>query len=195
MFQAEINELKETISARDKQIGVLKNHLTQSKEIIDKQEAEIQAYSSGSGGSSDTFAKGLIEKLESQIDAKDLENKNLKEKIRSEMITKAALPDLMETILADKTDEIDKLKDQLEARENEIKALKDRHIFIQAEEKLNLLFSKDHYLDNDYIRKMPDGSFEKGLSKNFSLVSFLNRISCEKCVFKYSLFLLMLGST
>lgn len=173
-LQTELAALKETVSARDKQIAVLKNHLTQSKEIIDKQEAEIAAYSTGSGGSSgEPSSKGLIDKLEAQIAARELENKSLRDKIRNEMITKVALPDLMETVLADKTDEIDKLKDQLEARDKELKALRDRNIFFAAEEKLNLLFAKGDadYLDNDHIRKMAEVS--SGLSTNVTLVSML----------------------
>lgn len=154
-LQAEVNALKETVSSRDKQISVLKSHLAQSKEIIDKQEAEIASYNSITDAN-DTYSKVFVEKLEARIATKDLENKNLREKIRTEMITKVALPDLMETMLADKTDEIDYLKEQLDVREKELKSLRDDQIFAKAEEKISGLFSSNEAADNDYIRKMSE---------------------------------------
>lgn len=154
-LQEEVNALKETVSSRDKQISVLKNHLTQSKEIIDKQESEIASYNCSADGS-DSYNKVFIEKLEARIASKEQENKSLREKIRTEMITKVALPDLMETVLADKTDEIEYLKEQLESREKELKTLRDSQIFAKAEEKLSEYFSKhvnSDLIDNDYVRK------------------------------------------
>lgn len=158
-LQAEVKTLKETVSSRDKQISVLKNHLAQSKEIIDKQEAEIASYNSVTDGN-DTYSKVFVDKLEARIASKDLEIKNLREKMRSEMITKLALPDLMETMLADKTDEIEYLKEQLEAREKELKDLRENQIFTKAEEKLSDYLTKNttSYFDNDYIRNSDSGT-------------------------------------
>ncbi|XP_055300379.1 A-kinase anchor protein 9 isoform X4 [Sitodiplosis mosellana] len=171
-LQAEVNALKETVSSRDKQIGVLKSHLAQSKEIIDRQEAEIASYNCVTDGN-DTYSKVFVEKLEARIASKDLENKSLREKIRTEMITKVALPDLMETVLADKTDEIDYLKEQLVSKEKELeskgkelKHLRDSQIFAKAEEKLSEYFTKNHgsdYFDNDYIRKMSESGTRSSL--------------------------------
>lgn len=156
-LHGEVTTLKETIELRDKQITVLRNHLTQSKEIIDRQEAEIATYNSGTTDGSDTYSKTFVEKLEAQLAAKDVENKKLKDKMRTEMITKVALPDLMETMLADKTDEIDYLKDQLDSREKELKSLRDRQIFTKAEEKLSELFTDDsNYSRPDHARKMTE---------------------------------------
>lgn len=167
-LQAEIKALKETVSSRDKQIGVLKSHLAQSKEIIDKQEAEIATYNCISDGT-DTYSKVFVEKLEARIAAKEQENKNLREKMRTEMITKVALPDLMETMLADKTDEIDYLKEQLDSREKELKSLQNSQIFAKAEEKISDMFARNSigsdYIDKECLRKMPDSAM------NFSLVS------------------------
>lgn len=156
-LQAEVNALKETVSTRDKQISVLKSHLAQSKDIIDKQEAEIASYNSITEGN-DTYSKLFVEKLEARIVSKDMENKNLKDKMRTEMITKVALPDLMETMLADKTEEIDYLKDQLDSREKELKTLRDSQILTKAEEKIAELFTRNtsNDIDTDYIRKMSD---------------------------------------
>lgn len=153
-LQAEVNALKETISSRDKQISVLKSHLVQSKEIIDKQEAEIASYNSITDGN-DTYSKLFVEKLESRIASKEQENKSLREKIRTEMITKVALPDLMETMLADKTEEIEYLKEQLEMREKELNTLRESQMFAKAEEKISEFFLKNaasELIDSDYVR-------------------------------------------
>lgn len=168
-LQAEVNALKETVSTRDKQISVLKSHLAQSKDIIDKQEAEIASYNSITEGN-DTYSKLFVEKLEARIVSKDMENKNLKDKMRTEMITKVALPDLMETMLADKTEEIDYLKDQLDSREKELKTLRDSQILTKAEEKIAELFTRNtsNDIDTDYIRKMSDSG------NRLSLVSLLH---------------------
>lgn len=164
-LQAELNALKETVSSRDKQIAVLKSHLAQSKEIIDKQEAEIASYNCITEGN-DSYSKVFVEKLEARIASKDLENKNLRDKIRTEMITKVALPDLMETVLADKTDEIEFLKEQLDSKEKELQQLRDSQIFAKAEEKLSEYFMKtagNDYIDNDYIRKMSESDMRLSL--------------------------------
>lgn len=164
-LQEEVNALKETVSSRDKQIGVLKSHLCQSKEIIDKQETEIASYNCITDGNN-TYSKVFVEKLEARIAAKEIENKNLRDKIRTEMITKVALPDLMETMLADKTDEIEYLKEQLDAKEKELKEIRDKQIFAKAEEKFSEYFSKNavsDYIDNDYIRKASESSMRLSL--------------------------------
>lgn len=165
-LQAEVNTLKETVSSRDKQISVLKSHLAQSKEIIDKQEAEIASYNSITDAN-DTYSKVFVEKLQARIVTKDLENKNLREKIRMEMISKETLPDLMRTMLADTTDEIENLKEQLNVREKELKSLRDGQIFSKAEEKISELFSLHEIDDNDYIRKEPDTGMRLSLVSNF----------------------------
>lgn len=154
-LQGEVNALKETVSTRDKQISVLKSHLAQSKEIIDRQESEIASYNCITEGN-DSYSKVFVEKLEARIASRDQENKNLREKMRTEMITKVALPDLMETMLADKTDEIEYLKEQLDSKEKELQELRDGQILGKAEEKLSEYFSKNtvsDYIDNDHIRK------------------------------------------
>lgn len=189
-LQAEVNALKETVSSRDKQISVLKNHLAQSKEIIDKQEAEIASYNCITDGN-DTYSKLFVEKLEARIATKDIENKSLKDKMRTEMITKLALPDLMETMLADKTEEIEYLKEQLDSREKELKALRDSQIFAKAEEKISELFAKNaaniESIDNDYIRKMSDSGARLSLVRYF-LTFFFQFSACERNTYIFSKF-------
>ncbi|XP_055383672.1 pericentrin isoform X2 [Condylostylus longicornis] len=114
-LQNDLQNLTETLSARDKQILNLKNHLEQSKNIIDRQEAELAM-----GINSD---RSQLEKLENELKQKNEENKKLREKIKSEMINKLALPDLMETMLADKNEEIDQLREQLETKDKELQNL------------------------------------------------------------------------
>lgn len=158
-LQTELNTLRETLSAREKQINVLKNHLAQSKEIIDKQEMEIALATSVNAT---TTENSRLDKLVAEIEAKNLENKNLRDKMRTEMITKIALPDLMETMLADKTDEIDYLKEQLEARERELKSFRERQLLGSIEEKFSFKFAKDSasssndFSENDHTRRLPE---------------------------------------
>lgn len=153
-LQNDVAALKETISTRDKQIAVLKNHLEQSKEIIDRQETEIATLSSGH---IDDDSKSIVEKLEAEITSKEHAIKDLKDKMRTEMIKTVALPDLMDTMLEDKTNEIDFLKSQLEAREKELSTLRERQVFSKIENNLTDLFSRSLNpidSDNDQIRKM-----------------------------------------
>lgn len=109
-LQSKLNNVEEKLVAREKQIATLKDHLEQSKVIIDRLEADLAQAGDGE----------KIGKLEMDLQAKCEENRKLKEKISSEMINKLALPDLMETMLADKDEEIDQLKEQLTERQQEL---------------------------------------------------------------------------
>lgn len=191
-LQAELTTMKETLSSRDKQIAVLKNHLAQSKEIIDKQEIEIAAATANSPPSD----RERFDKLEAEIATKETENKLLRDKMRSEMIQKVALPDLMETMLADKTDEIDFLKEQLEAKEKELKAMTDRQLFSVAENKLNVHFSRSvddsmPFEEVDYIRRMPETRHSLttiGSAGTFSIVRKQYKILFESFEFQIRIF-------
>lgn len=152
-LQTDFKSLKETLSSREKQIAVLKNHLAQSKEIIDRQEAEITAQAqttvahASAGVDSGRSVDPRIVALESEMAVKDSENRILKQKIRTEMINKLALPDLMETMLEDKNSEIDYLKQQLD--------LKDRELTSLSKYQSNLTAFGDE--ESPYIRKASDG--------------------------------------
>ncbi|KAG4070360.1 hypothetical protein HA402_006502 [Bradysia odoriphaga] len=110
-LQSKLNNVEEKLVAREKQIATLKDHLEQSKVIIDRLEADL---AKGGGG------EEKIGKLEMDLQAKSDENRKLKEKISSEMINKLALPDLMETMMADKDEELDQLKEQLAEKQKEL---------------------------------------------------------------------------
>ncbi|CAO1430628.1 unnamed protein product [Diamesa tonsa] len=110
-LQNELLTLKETLSAREKQISNLNHLLEHSKKIIDRQEHEL-AFSEDND-------KSLVEKLEDELKRNIGEIQRLKDKIKTEMINKVALPDLMETMLAEKNEEIENLREQLAARDKE----------------------------------------------------------------------------
>lgn len=108
--QNEVANLKETLSSRDKQISTLRSHLEESKKLIDRQESEIAQMAQ----------TPLDAKHEYELRHKNDEIQRLKDKIKNEMINKIALPDLMETMLADKNEEIDHLKEQIQMKEKEL---------------------------------------------------------------------------
>uniref|UniRef100_A0A182MY74 Pericentrin/AKAP-450 centrosomal targeting domain-containing protein n=1 Tax=Anopheles dirus TaxID=7168 RepID=A0A182MY74_9DIPT len=106
-LQNELHNLKETLQTRDKQIVNLKQFLENSQQAIARQEKELAMNQDGAERSQQE------QRLEGELRAKEEEIRLLKERIKNEMINKAALPDLMETMLADKNDEIDQLKERL----------------------------------------------------------------------------------
>ncbi|XP_017112490.1 pericentrin isoform X7 [Drosophila elegans] len=111
-LQGEVQNLGEQLAARDKQMATMRLQLQRSQEEIMRLEAEVTVRTQPD--------RSLVYKLEAEVQQKAAEIGKLKEKIRTEMINRLALPDLMETMLADKNDEIDHLRDQLEAKEKEL---------------------------------------------------------------------------
>lgn len=81
-LQSKLSNVEEKLLAREKQIATLKDHLEQSKVIIDRLEADL-----AKGGDGEK-----ISKLEMELQARSDEIKKLKEKMNSEMINKLALP-------------------------------------------------------------------------------------------------------
>lgn len=111
-LQNELSTLRETLEARDKQIANLNQLLEQSKRIINRQEEEL-----ANSGDND---KSLVDRLDDELKKKSEEIQRLKDKIKTEMINKVALPDLMETMLAEKNEEIEILREQLLSKEHEM---------------------------------------------------------------------------
>ncbi|KAI8037725.1 hypothetical protein M5D96_009225 [Drosophila gunungcola] len=111
-LQGEVQNLGEQLAARDKQMATMRLQLQRSQEEIMRLEAEVTVRTQPD--------RSLVYKLEAEVQQKAAEIGKLKDKIRTEMINRLALPDLMETMLADKNDEIDHLRDQLEAKEKEL---------------------------------------------------------------------------
>ncbi|XP_061388660.1 A-kinase anchor protein 9, partial [Musca vetustissima] len=116
-LQNELQTVRETLTNRDKQIATMKQQLEKSKMVIDRLEAELAVEHQPD--------RSAIERLENELKLKQVENQKLKDKIKNEMINKLALPDLMETMLADKNEEIDHLKEQLESKEKELQNVLD----------------------------------------------------------------------
>ncbi|XP_033161766.1 pericentrin isoform X6 [Drosophila mauritiana] len=113
-LQGEVQNLYEQLAARDKQMANMRQQLQRSKEEITRLETEVEVRTQPD--------RSLVNKLQAEVQQKGAEIVKLKDKIRTEMINRLAIPDLMQTMLADKNDEIDHLRDQLEAKEKELQA-------------------------------------------------------------------------
>lgn len=176
-LQTELINLKDELSSRNKQITTLKSHLDHSKILIDRQEAELSQIGQSS----------QLDKLELDLKLKSEENQRLKEKIKNEMINKIALPDLMETMLSDKNEEIDHLREILDGKEKELKIFLDLNIDddqlqqLQRNAKdmtdgklsartLSDIVSISEYSEPDIARKCAE-SRDQGLSLSHGMVS------------------------
>lgn len=156
----EISNLKEKLVSREKQINNLKIQLEQSKTIIDRQEAEL--------ASTTPEERKIIEKLELELQQRIEEINKLKDKIKNEMINKVTLPDLMETMLADKNDEIDQLRDKLTAKEHELDICmqvnlseeEQRNHSKESGRTLSDIVSISEYDEPDMMRKMSQNMME-----------------------------------
>ncbi|XP_017862905.1 PREDICTED: nuclear mitotic apparatus protein 1 isoform X9 [Drosophila arizonae] len=116
-LQNDVRNLGEQLSARDKQMATMQQQLQRSKDEIVRLEAELAVRTQPD--------RSLVERLEAEVLQKGNELQKLRETIHTEMINRQALPDLMQTMLADKNDEIDHLQEQLQAKERELQAAKD----------------------------------------------------------------------
>ncbi|XP_063695962.1 A-kinase anchor protein 9 isoform X2 [Culicoides brevitarsis] len=112
-LQNEVSNLKETLLARDNQIKTLNTALENSKNAIDRLEVELAIRPLNE------TAEQIV-KLETNLRQQKEENQALQNKIKNEMINKLAIPDLIETMLSDKNEEIDHLKEKLAAKEREL---------------------------------------------------------------------------
>lgn len=179
-LQSQLNNVQEKLTAREKQIATLKDHLEQSKIIIDRLEAELALGTDGD--------QSKLNKLETELKLKDNENQKLKEKIRNEMINKLALPDLMETMLADKNEEIDYIKEQLDAKQAALQVYLDLNLDEQqlcelkknakeiadgksSARTLSDIVSLSEYDETDIIRKVSDNRDLQTSSKFFTMPS------------------------
>lgn len=179
-LQSQLTNVQEKLSAREKQIATLKDHLEQSKVIIDRLEAELALGADGD--------QSKVNKLETELKAKTNENQKLKDKMRNEMINKLALPDLMETMLADKNEEIDHMREQLEAKQTALQVYLDLNLDeqqlreLQANAKdladgkssgrtLSDIVSLSEYDESDIIRKAVSGQGVQAASAVIGVMS------------------------
>lgn len=105
-LQSELSNLKETLISRDKKVANLNNLLEHSKKIIDRQEHELALNDDENDGTN-------LDKMQEEINQKNEIIKNLKHQIKTETIHKVALPDLMDTVMSEKNEEIDLLRRRL----------------------------------------------------------------------------------
>ena len=117
-LQNELSTLRETLTARDKQIASLNQLLEHSKKINDPSGARA-----GIQWRQRHNDKSLVDRLEAGLKRKSDENQRLKDKIKTEMVNKVALPNLMETTMAEKNEEIDSLREMLMDRESQQKSV------------------------------------------------------------------------
>uniref|UniRef100_A0A336KVR5 CSON000948 protein n=1 Tax=Culicoides sonorensis TaxID=179676 RepID=A0A336KVR5_CULSO len=119
-LQNEVTNLKETLIARDNQIKNLNTALENSKNAIERLEVELAIRPMNETAEH-------IQKLENNLRQQKEDNEALRDKIKNEMINKLAIPDLIETMLSDKNEEIDHLKEKLMAKERELQTY--AHLF------------------------------------------------------------------
>lgn len=141
----ELANLKEILSARDKQISNLNQLLEHSKTIIERQDQQL-----AQGGDSD---KSICEKLSNDLKLKDDEIEVLKNRIKSEMINKAMIPDLMETMIAEKNEEIDHLKEQISMMTNSLMSKHNTHLSTTKTGGSSFLAMISEYDEPDVLRK------------------------------------------
>lgn len=179
-LQNELSSLRETLTARDKQIANLNQLLEHSKRIIDRQEHEL-AYS----GDND---KSLVERLEDELKRKTDEIQRLKDKIKTEMVNKATLPDLLETMMAEKNEEIENLHEQLINKEREVMILQNRGemTFTKVAETSStppascaggtILSMISEYDEPDMLRRMAEMDDDRQLLQNQMLLQVKQKI-------------------
>lgn len=148
----ELTNLKEILSARDKQISNLNQLLEHSKTIIERQDHEL-----AQGNDSD---KSIYEKLSNDIKYKDGEIEALKNKMKSEMIYKAMIPDLMETMISEKNEEIDHLKEQISMITNNLTLRQGAQMTSSKLTGSGFLTMISEYEEPDPIRKVADHQME-----------------------------------
>lgn len=162
-LQNELTTAKDTLNARDKQIVNLNQLLENSKKIIDRQEAEWTITSQNDD-------KSFADRLEMELKQKTEENQRLKNKIKTEMINKIALPDLMDTIIAEKNDEIEDLKEKLEKFTKNADRMEKTNSSMAMKEN-SILSMVSEYDEPDLVRKMIDPSDLRQLCRNPLMVS------------------------
>lgn len=172
-LQNEVTNLKETLLARDNQIKNLNTALENSKNAIDRLEVELAIRPLNETAEQ-------IMKLENNLRQQKEENQNLRDKIKNEMINKLAIPDLIETMLSDKNEEIDHLKEKLSAKERELqtyvqlfdKQHSNKHETTGNDEKnsartLSDIISLSEYDEPDVLRKQAQATQER--SNDFAI--------------------------
>ncbi|XP_012524431.1 A-kinase anchor protein 9 isoform X3 [Monomorium pharaonis] len=114
---AKYNSLEQTITNKEIELKELKAQLERANQMLTEKEAEMENFMQSVNG-----ALQKIERLKDQLKIVQEEKKMLQIKLGTQEHAQLELPQLIDTILADKNEEIDHLKEQLSKKEKQLNA-------------------------------------------------------------------------
>ncbi|KYN07669.1 Pericentrin [Cyphomyrmex costatus] len=109
------HSLEQTISDKEIELKELKAQLERTNQMLAEKETEMENFVQSENG-----ALQKIERLKDQLKLVQEEKKMLQMKLGTQEHTQLELPQLIDTILADKNEEIDHLKEQLSKKEKQL---------------------------------------------------------------------------
>ncbi|XP_072759638.1 uncharacterized protein [Anoplolepis gracilipes] len=111
------HSLEQTITNKEIELKELKAQLERTNQILTEKEAEMENFLQ-----SDNNALRKIDQLKDQLKLVQEEKKMLQIKLGTQEHAQSELPQLIDTMLADKNEEIDHLKEQLSRKEKQLNA-------------------------------------------------------------------------
>ncbi|KAL6263194.1 hypothetical protein P5V15_005994, partial [Pogonomyrmex californicus] len=114
---AKYHSLEQTITDKEIELKELKAQLERANQILAEKEAEMENFVQSENG-----ALQKIERLKDQLKLVQEEKKILQMKLGTQEQAQLELPQLIDTMLADKNEEIDHLKEQLSKKEKQLNA-------------------------------------------------------------------------
>ncbi|XP_071554140.1 uncharacterized protein [Temnothorax nylanderi] len=111
------HSLEQTITDKEIELKELKAQLERANQMLAEKEAEMENFVQSENG-----ALQKIERLKDQLKLVQEEKKMLQIKLGTQEHTQLELPQLIDTMLADKNEEIDHLKEQLSKKEKQLNA-------------------------------------------------------------------------
>lgn len=111
------HSLEQTITDKEMELKELKTQLERANQMLAEKEAEMENFVQSENG-----ALQKIERLKDQLKLVQEEKKMLQIKLGTQEHTQLELPQLIDTMLADKNEEIDHLKEQLSKKEKQLNA-------------------------------------------------------------------------
>ncbi|TGZ57607.1 Uncharacterized protein DBV15_09844 [Temnothorax longispinosus] len=111
------HSLEQTITDKEIELKELKAQLERTNQMLAEKEAEMENFVQSENG-----VLQKIERLKDQLKLVQEEKKMLQIKLGTQEHTQLELPQLIDTMLADKNEEIDHLKEQLSKKEKQLNA-------------------------------------------------------------------------
>lgn len=111
------HSLEQTITDKEIELKELKAQLERANQMLAEKEAEMENFVQSENG-----PLQKIERLKDQLKLVQEENKKLQIKLGTQEHAQLELPQLIDTMLADKNEEIDHLKEQLSKKEKQLNA-------------------------------------------------------------------------